>query len=99
MTEPTSNVTFFISLVLDGFEKYNETNFQEELPEYSEYTFVADPPAMKRWESVNEYRGGDSMVVYGEEVSYSSGWNELRAPQSTVRTQSRSVGSYNLEYK
>ena len=63
------DIVFRIGLNLDGFDKYNDTNFQEELPEYSEFTFAADPPAVERWDSVKEYKGGDSMTVYGREVS------------------------------
>ena len=99
VTEPTSNITFLISLKLDGFEKYNETNFQKELPEFSEYTFVADPPAMKQWESAKEYKGGESMTVYGEEVSDSAGQNELGATQfysSYVKPKCR---LHNAKYK
>ena len=36
---------------------------------YSNYTFVGDPPAMKQWKDVKKYKGGDSLAIYGQEVS------------------------------
>ena len=77
MGEPLYSVIFLIALKLDGFERYNEENFPNELPDYSEYTFVAHPPSIKQWNDVKEYKGGDSLTIYGQEVSDGSEQNKL----------------------
>ena len=71
--EARTNITFLIGLQLDGEEKYNADNFAQTLPQYSSLVVVPDPPTVKEWEGVKEYNGGDSIIIYGEEVSEDPG--------------------------
>ena len=82
--EARTNITFLIGLQLDGEEKYNADNFAQTLPRYSSLLFVSDPPDVKLWEDVKEYNGGDSIIIYGQEVSEDLGGTHRLTIQVSV---------------
>ena len=71
--EARTTITFEIGLQLDGEEKYNTDNFAQTLSQNFSVTFLWDPPDVKLWEDVKEYSGGDSITIYGQEVSENPG--------------------------
>ena len=57
-------VQFYLSFKLDGVEKYNETNFEETLPEYSQINIYREPPDIVGWgDDVLEYKKGESIDI------------------------------------
>ena len=48
------NITFHLSVVLDGVVEIRET---------------PEPPAVKHWDKVESYKGGDTLVIEAEQVT------------------------------
>ena len=73
MEENILDILFRLALILDGYSKYNETNFPKELPFYENFTFVAYTPQIVKWNKIKEFKGGDSITIHGEQVSHGPG--------------------------
>ena len=71
--ENIRHVAFRLSLVLDGYLKYDEENFPKELPLFENFTFVAYTPQIVKWDKIKEFKGGDSITIHGKQVSHDRG--------------------------
>ena len=62
-----SGFTFYLGLILDGFDKYEDTSDFE-------LTVITELPEFEIWEGVTSHESGDILMIQVRYQTYSSHW-------------------------